>query len=106
MKSKRDGSCNLFGISLSGNNVATETNSVHANIMHRPHSGQLQAWVSDLPLQQVECPKSAEIAIRDDEWGKPFQALEQHSRNVQGRLQSSSTRTCIKVFSYGFNLQA
>jgi hypothetical protein len=112
VKSKRDGSCKLFGISLSGNNVATETNSVHANIMHRPQRkivlspGQLQALVSDLPLQQVECPKSAEIAIRDDEWGKPFQALEQHSRNVQGRPQSSSTRTCIKVFSYGFNLQA
>ncbi|KAE8023777.1 hypothetical protein FH972_009440 [Carpinus fangiana] len=108
VKSKRDGSCKLFGISLSGNNVATESNSVHANIMHRPQRkivlspGQLQALVSDLPLQQVECPKSAEIAIRDDEWGKPFQALEQHSRNVQSRLQSSSTRTCIKVHKQGF----
>lgn len=112
VKSKRDGSCKLFGISLSGNHVATETTSVHANIMHRPQRqivlspGQLQALVSDVPFQQVECPKSAEIAIRDDEWGKPFRALEQLSRNVQGRLQSSSTRTCIKVFSYPFNLRA
>jgi hypothetical protein len=108
VKSKRDGSCKLFGISLIGNHVATETTSVHANIMHRPQGqivlspGQLQTSVSDLPFQQVESPKCAEIAIRDDEWGKPFQALEQLSRNVQGRLQSSSTRTCIKVFSYPF----
>lgn len=108
VKSTRDGSCKLFGISLGGNHVATETTSVHANIMHRPQRqivlspGQLQTLVSDLPFQQVECPKSAEITIRDDEWGKPFQAIEQLSRNVQGRLQSSSTRTCIKVFSYPF----
>lgn len=108
VKSTRDGSCKLFGISLGGNHVATETTSVHTNFMHRPQRqivlspGQLQTLVSDLPFQQVECPKSAEITIRDDEWGKPFQAIEQLSRNVQGRLQSSSTRTCIKVFSYPF----
>lgn len=108
VKSKRDGSCKLFGISLIGNHVATETTSVHENIMHRPQRqivlspGQLQALVSNLQFQQVESPKSAEIAIRDDEWGKPFQALEQLSRNVQGSLQSNSTRTCIKVFSYPF----
>ena len=103
VKSKGDGSCKLFGISI-GNHMATEPAMLHANFMHRPQrqiacsSYQLQDLVSNLQSQQVECPKPAEITITDDGWGKSFQALEQLSRIVPG----SSIRTCIKVFSYPF----
>lgn len=108
LKSKGDDNCKLFGISLISNHKATEPAMLHADFMHRPQrqiacsSYQLQDLVSNLQSQQAECAKPAEITIRDDEWGKPFQALEQLSRNFHGRLQGSSTRTCIKVFSYPF----
>uniref|UniRef100_A0A2N9I5D7 Auxin response factor n=1 Tax=Fagus sylvatica TaxID=28930 RepID=A0A2N9I5D7_FAGSY len=102
VKSKGDGSCKLFGISI-GNHMATEPAMLHANFMHRPQrqiacsSYQLQDLVSNLQSQQVECPKPAEITITDDGWGKSFQALEQLSRIVPG----SSIRTCIKVHKQG-----
>lgn len=112
VKSKGDGSCKLFGISLiSGSHLASEPATPPANFMQRLQgkipcsSDQRQDLVSDILLQKVEHPKSAEMAIRDDERIKPFQSSEQLSREVQGR---SLSRTCIKVFSYPFifiNLQ-
>ncbi|KAF3973473.1 hypothetical protein CMV_003116 [Castanea mollissima] len=107
LKSKGDDNCKLFGISLISNHKATEPAMLHADFMPRPQrqiacsSYQLQDLVSNLQSQQAECAKPAEITIRDDEWGKPFQAVEELSRNFHGRLQGSSTRTCIKVHKQG-----
>lgn len=107
VKPKRDGNCKLFGISLTSDHVATEKALVHSRFMHRPErqialsAGQPQDLFSNLSSHQVQFPKSAEIAIRDDGCGTPFQASKQLPREVRGRLRSSSMRTCIKVHREG-----
>lgn len=107
MKSKGDGSCKLFGISLISSHLATEPAMPHENFMHRTEgqiaspSDQLQALVSDPGSQKAVCRISSEISIKDDERTRSFQASEWLSRNVQDRLQSSSTRSFIKVHKQG-----
>lgn len=105
-KSKGLGSCKLFGISLIGSRLATDTATPHENIMLRPEGqivsplDQLQDLVSDPGLQKAVCQMSTERSIKDDERTRSLQASEQLSRNVRDRLQRSSTRSFIKVFSF------
>ncbi|KAJ9709995.1 hypothetical protein PVL29_001460 [Vitis rotundifolia] len=93
VKSKGDGNCKLFGISLMSKPVA--------NPMHRPQ-GETQLTMEN-PARHPEQSKSSKyMEIGGFEHEKPFQALEQQlSRDDQSKLHSSSTRSCIKVHKQG-----
>lgn len=101
VKSKGDGSCRLFGISLISNPVATEPSIIHKSSVHRPQmilaSDHLQDLGSDLLLQQLKQSKSAETRIGCEEQGMPFQASDHLPKILQSELQGSSTRRCVKV---------
>ncbi|KAG2702839.1 hypothetical protein I3843_06G102700 [Carya illinoinensis] len=58
-------------------------------------------WTQTQGSQKAVCRISSEISIKDDERTRSFQASERLSRNVQDRLQSSSTRSFIKVHKLG-----
>lgn len=93
VKSKGDGNCKLFGISL--------ISKPAANPMHRPQ-GEIQLTMEN-PARHPEQSKSSKyMEIGGFEHEKPFQALEQQlSRDDQSKLHSGSTRSCIKVHKQG-----
>ncbi|EEF50110.1 transcription factor, putative [Ricinus communis] len=101
VKSKEDGNCKLFGISLISSPVPMENATVDNNFMHRPQglfnlaSDKLQDFGSDLSLQQLKKPKFFDSTIRCEE-EKLFMA----SHFIEGKLQNGSTR-CVKVHKQG-----
>ncbi|XP_050224354.1 auxin response factor 2-like isoform X2 [Mercurialis annua] len=104
VKSKGDGICKLFGISLTSNPVLTEKATRDGNFMYRPKgqlnisSAQLQDFGSDLSLQQLNHQKSSNIVIRCEEEEKFFMDSD---HIVECKLQSGSTRRCVKVHKQG-----
>lgn len=92
VKSKGDGNCKLFGISLNS--------KPSANPIHGPQ-GEIQLTLEN-PAQHPEQSKSRKyMEIGGFEQEKPFQAFEQQlSKDGQSKHHSGSTRSCIKVFFY------
>ncbi|XP_038713776.1 auxin response factor 2B-like isoform X2 [Tripterygium wilfordii] len=103
--SRRDGNCRLFGISLSSNSPETELamlcNNPEQQVQkqHTPASDQLQHLRSYQRLEQLEC-----TTIGCEELGSSLQAPNQVSKDVVGKLQGNSYRSCIKVHKQGVAL--
>ncbi|KAJ9180460.1 hypothetical protein P3X46_008699 [Hevea brasiliensis] len=93
VKSKGDGNCKLFGISLMSNPVPTEPAMLHEKLMLRPKgqfdnaSDHLQDLGSNLSLQQLLHPKCSERVIRHEEEQNSF-----------------LTRRCVKVQKQGIGV--
>ncbi|KAF8408482.1 hypothetical protein HHK36_007659 [Tetracentron sinense] len=109
VKPKGDGNCKLFGIPLIINPVTSDSTMSHTDTkcepeghIHRLH--QPQALESDQQSEQSKCSKSADTALAGNEKEKPFQAFQQLDRDVQSKLQGSSTRSCTKVHKQGIAL--
>ncbi|KAF8390737.1 hypothetical protein HHK36_025264 [Tetracentron sinense] len=110
VKSKGDGHCKLFGISLFHNPVLLEpvlshtntTNETEGHCHHALHPPQ--GLESDQQSEHSKGPKSPTTAFAGNVQDKPFQASQQLSRDVQSKLQGGSTRSCTKVHKQGIAL--
>ncbi|XP_077229473.1 auxin response factor 2A-like isoform X2 [Tasmannia lanceolata] len=110
VKSKGEGNCKLFGIHLNSNPVPAEPAQLHSNATQEPESHthpmlhNPQALESDQQSERSKGTKSADTALAGSEQEKPLQPCQQLSRDVQGKLQGSSTRSCTKVHKQGIAL--
>ncbi|EEF51702.1 Auxin response factor, putative [Ricinus communis] len=100
-----DGNCKLFGIPLFSNPVAPEPATSHRNMVNEPttahpQSHQPRALESD---QRSEQPRVSKMAD-DNEHEKQFQSGHLHTRDIQGKTQTGSTRSCTKVHKQGIAL--
>ncbi|OMO52358.1 AUX/IAA protein [Corchorus olitorius] len=101
----REGNCKLFGIPLFSNPVTSESAVSHSNALSKPvghmqpASHQVCVFESD---QKSEKPKVAEDLSAFNEQDK---ALGQpHTREIQNKPSSVSTRSCTKVHKQGIAL--
>lgn len=100
-----DGNCKLFGIPLVSNPIAPpEPAGPQRNMLNEPvgqmHpvNHQVRALESDQKSEQSKGSKMAD----DNEHEKQFQAGHPPSRDIHGKAQSVSTRSCTKVLSHLF----
>nr|DAD34105.1 TPA_asm: hypothetical protein HUJ06_004745 [Nelumbo nucifera] len=108
VKSKGEGSYKLFGIPLISKPVTSEPALPH-NTRNEPvdvtyHTIHQQALDSDQRSEQSKGSKSAVVAIGGNEREKPSHTSQQFARDVQSKLQGSSTRSCTKVLKQGIAL--
>ncbi|CAK9186904.1 unnamed protein product [Ilex paraguariensis] len=108
----RDGKCKLFGIPLVSNSVTMEpTVSPRNSVIEPPvhirlgiHSHHSPAFESDQRSEQTKGSKVAENPLASNELEKPFPTCQPTVRDVQGKVQSGSTRSCTKVHKQGIAL--
>lgn len=97
----KDGNCKLFGIPLIGNPVTSEPAVSHRSMTEEPgahlHLASI-AFDSDQKSEQSKGPKSTNNHLAVGEPEKPCQTS-LLSRDVQGKVQSVSTRSCTKVWT-------
>ncbi|KAM5571544.1 auxin response factor 2 [Rosa sericea] len=94
----KDGSCKLFGIPL----ITPETSSHRTGMNESARHNQALALESDQKLEKSRGPKSVDNLLAVSESDK--QTSQQHARDVQGKTQGSSTRSCTKVHKQGIAL--
>lgn len=86
-----DGSCKLFGIPLI-------TPEPHRNAMNESaRHNQALILESDQKLEKSRGSKSVDDLLAASESEKLLQTSQQYVRDVQGKTQGSSTRSCTKV---------
>lgn len=86
-----DGSCKLFGIPLI-------TPEPHRNAMNESaRHNQALILESDQKLEKSRGSKSVDDLLAASESDKLLQTSQQYVRDVQGKTQGSSTRSCTKV---------
>ncbi|KAF8040965.1 hypothetical protein BT93_B3013 [Corymbia citriodora subsp. variegata] len=103
IKSNGNGSCKLFGISLTSGPVATESDNRH---MHGSQKQVLQSNLADDSGPNslgspIKCLKIAPSMKAYGEQGRAFPSSEQPVADVEGKHQAASTRSCIKVHKQG-----
>lgn len=103
----KDGNCKLFGIPLIGNPVISEPAMSYRSMTNEP-AGHLHlapsAFDSDQKSEQSKGAKSTDNPLAVSEQEKPCQTSLPLSRDVQGKVQSVSTRSCTKVHKQGIAL--
>ena len=96
----KDGNCKLFGIPLIGNHVTSEPEMSYRTMTNEPaghlHLGS-NAFDSDPKSEQSKGAKSTDNALAVNEQEKQCRTSLPLSRDVQGKVQSVSTRSCTKV---------
>ncbi|XWS37052.1 hypothetical protein CRYUN_Cryun19dG0010100 [Craigia yunnanensis] len=101
----REGNCKLFGIRLISNSVASEPAVSHVNTLNKPvghmqaASHQVHAFESDQKSEKLKVSQLAEDLSSFNEQDKVFQLGQPHSREIQSKPPSASTRSCTKVLS-------
>ncbi|XP_057970275.1 auxin response factor 2B [Malania oleifera] len=109
LKSK-DGNCKLFGIPLISNRVPPEPTMSHRNMtnelashMHLA-SHQSHSHESEQKSEQSKGLKPLDNPITVSDQDKSLQACQPVTRDVQGKVQGGSTRSCTKVHKQGIAL--
>ncbi|TYI72352.1 hypothetical protein E1A91_D07G055800v1 [Gossypium mustelinum] len=103
----REGSCKLFGIPLISNSVASEptvspinaTNKAASHVEPAPNQGR--TFTFDQKSEQPKFSPLAENLSIFNEQEKSFQLGQPHTREVQSKSPSASTRSCTKVLMQG-----
>ncbi|XWS47752.1 hypothetical protein CRYUN_Cryun13aG0011600 [Craigia yunnanensis] len=101
----REGNCKLFGIPLISNSVASEPAVSHINALNKPLGHmqaayhQIHAFESDQKSEKSKVSQLAEDLSAFNEQDKLFQLGQPHTREVQSKLPTASTRSCTKVLS-------
>ncbi|CAK9177481.1 unnamed protein product [Ilex paraguariensis] len=106
----KDGNCKLFGIPLIRNPVTKEQTISHRSTVIEP-TGHIHlemhpksTFESDQRSEQSKGSKVTENVPVSNELEKPFQTCQTPARDVQGKVHSSSTRSCTKVHKQGIAL--
>lgn len=99
IKANGNGSCKLFGISLMSGTVATESDNGHVHGSQKPvlQSNLVDDSEPNVLGSPIKCLKIAPSPIAYGEQGRAFPSSEQPVRDVEGKHQAVSTRSCIKV---------
>lgn len=107
----KDGNCKLFGIPLYSSPVTSDPSMSHRNTTNEPASHvhlathQPRAVDSDQKTEQPKGSKVSDMAhAANEQQDKPNQSCHPQSRDVQGKLQGGSTRSCTKVHKQGIAL--
>lgn len=106
----KDGNCKLFGIPLVRNSARAEPLVSHRSIMNEPmghpriSSLQAHAFELDQKSEHSKGPKLAYDRHTVSEQEKPSQIFQPHTRDVQNKAHSGSTRSCTKVHKQGIAL--
>ncbi|XP_056170339.1 auxin response factor 2 isoform X1 [Syzygium oleosum] len=103
----KEGNCKLFGIPLVSNPVLPKSAVMTNVLMDDRHSPSCQAH--GFPLDQPTEPLNGanggdDLVANELEKEKLFQNSQPHNRDVQHRVQGSSTRSCTKVHKQGIAL--
>lgn len=103
IKSNGNGSCKLFGISLTRGPVATESDNAH---LHGSTKQVLTSNPADdsepnVLMSPIKCLKIAPSTIAYGDPGRAFPSSARPVRDVEGKYQAVSTRSCIKVHKQG-----
>ncbi|XP_048137679.1 auxin response factor 2A [Rhodamnia argentea] len=107
----KEGNCKLFGIPLASNpvmpkfalSVGSMTN-VLIDHMHSP-SCQAHGFPLDQPTETLNGANNGDDLVANElEKEKLFQNSQPYSREIQHRVQGSSTRSCTKVHKQGIAL--
>ncbi|KAM1339775.1 hypothetical protein ACFX2H_038254 [Malus domestica] len=95
----KDGNCKLFGIPL----ITPDPALLHRNMMNEsPRNNQAHTFESDLNSEKSRGLKSTDNLVAVSE--PALQTSQQHIRDVQGKSQGGSTRSCTKVHKQGIAL--
>ncbi|KAK6920448.1 Auxin response factor domain [Dillenia turbinata] len=105
----KDGNCKLFGIPLFGSPIASESTVSHKNAVNGTMDHALQ---DSRPSHAFECDKKSEQqkSLKSDsvaastELEKSVPGCQAFSRDVQGKTQGVSSRSCTKVHKQGIAL--
>lgn len=97
IKSNGNGSCKLFGISLTSGPVATELDNGHGSQKQVLQSNPADDSEPNVLVSPIKCSNIAPNTIAYGEQGTAFPSSEQPVRDVEGKHQAASTRSCIKV---------
>ncbi|KAK6275843.1 hypothetical protein POUND7_005552 [Theobroma cacao] len=106
----REGNCKLFGIPLISNSVSSESAVSHINVLNKPvnhmqpSSHQVRAFESDQKFEKSKVSQLPEDLSAFNEQDKTFQLGQPHTREIQSKLPSVSTRSCTKVHKQGIAL--
>ncbi|XP_056165473.1 auxin response factor 2A-like [Syzygium oleosum] len=101
IKSNGNGNCKLFGISLTSGPVATELDNGHGSQKQVLQSNPADDSEPNVLVSPIKCSKIAPNTIAYGEQGRAFPSSEQPVRDVEGKHQAASTRSCIKVHKQG-----
>ncbi|XWS60200.1 hypothetical protein CRYUN_Cryun07bG0015100 [Craigia yunnanensis] len=106
----REGNCKLFGIPLISNFVTSEPAVSHINALNKPvghmqsASHQVHAIESDQKSEKSKVSQLVEDISAFNEQDKIFQLGQPHTRQVQSKPPTPSTRSCTKVHKQGIAL--
>ncbi|XVF49519.1 hypothetical protein PTKIN_Ptkin04bG0019000 [Pterospermum kingtungense] len=105
-----EGNCKLFGIPLISTPVASEPAVSHINASNKSvglmqaASHQVPAFESDQKSERSKVSQLAEDLSAFNEQDKIFQLGQPHTREVQSKPPTPSTRSCTKVLKQGIAL--
>ncbi|XVF11428.1 hypothetical protein REPUB_Repub08aG0026600 [Reevesia pubescens] len=106
----REGNCKLFGIPLISNSVASEPPVSRNNALNKPvghmqaASNQVCAFESDQKSEKSKVSQLAENLSAFNGQDQVFQPSQPHTREIQSKPSSGSTRSCTKVLSLSLSL--
>ncbi|PON97460.1 Auxin response factor [Trema orientale] len=102
----KDGNCKIFGYSL----ILPEPSVSHRSIVDKATGqmnllpNQAHTFEFDHKSEQVRGSKLADNPVAGIDQEKSSHTNQQHSRELQGKAQSGSTRSCTKVHKQGIAL--
>ncbi|KAK8710808.1 hypothetical protein V6N13_146117 [Hibiscus sabdariffa] len=104
-----EGNCKLFGIPLISNSSASDPVVSHVYAFNKPVGNvqaalhQVHAFESD---QKSKKPKTSQLSAEDrfNEQERILQLGQPHTREVQSKPSTASTRSCTKVLMQGNSL--
>ncbi|KAK1259240.1 Auxin response factor 23 [Acorus gramineus] len=102
LKPKGTGNCKIFGIHLDSNPVASEPMAPHTNAAYEPEF-HVHSEAEQQP-EQLKGSQTSDTLPAVNEQEKCFQLGQPVSKEAQGKVQGSSTRSCTKVHKQGIAL--